>query len=329
MSQKIGVYVGNKEIRIVSVDVTTKIDVKTRFAVPLEIPNFYAEITAEMVRKLESSILSLKDFCRKNKLLEQEAFIVLPDGESSMQILSMPIVSEKEVLSAVELQAEEFIPYPVSQSALDYQVLTVDEKNHQSAIFVVAMLQDNVDRISDFILDVGLYPKSLEPVSTAFVRLLASGLYPVPAPLVLLLSVSESSTQSFILDTKTKQLIMVHNFNMGTSFFHKAIQNNLNLPFEDAARELMKLNIDSDIAKKIIIPLFTEYSKEVQKILLASTEKIGIVPKVMFVYGDAMNTFVNLLKQSNSGAGIDVRPFTLTTKEDNKDDIMQCIAATI
>ncbi|MEK9179033.1 MAG: pilus assembly protein PilM, partial [Patescibacteria group bacterium] len=267
--------------------------------------------------------------CRKNKLLEQEVFIVIPDEESSMQILSMPIVSEKEVLSAVELQAEEFIPYPVSQSALDYQVLSVNEKDHQSAIFVVAMLQEIVDRISDFVLDVGLYPKSLEPMSTAFVRLLTSGLFPVPSPLVLLLSVSDSSTQSFILEVKTKQLIMVHNFNMGMSFFHKAIQNNLNLPYVDAVKELRKLNVDSDIAKKVIVPLFGEYSKEIQKILLASTERIGIVPKVMYVYGDSMYTFISLLKQSNAGAGIDILPFTLSTKENQIDEFMPGVAAAV
>lgn len=329
MSQKVGIFIGRKDVRIVCVEVGAKIDVKSRVIIPLDVTDFYAELTADMAKKLDTNILTIKTLLQKNKLLEQEAFVVLPDEESSMQILSMPIVSEKEVLSAVELQAEEFIPYPVSQSALDYQVLSVNDKEHTSAIFVVAMLQELVDRISDFVLDVGLYPKTLEPLSTTFVRLLTSGLYPTAFPLILLLTISESSTESIILDTKNKQLIMTHNFNMGSSFFVKAIQNNLNVPYDDALKEFRKLTLGTDISNKVIQPLFAEYSREVQKILISSTEKIGIVPKVVLVYGECMYPFVELLKNSNAGAGLDIRPFTLSTKDDMKDEFMPAIAATV
>ena len=74
----------------------------------------------------------------------------------------------------------------------------------------------------------------------------------------------------------------------------------MNIPFEDSQKQFAQLKPESDLYTKIIAPLFAEFGKEVQKILVASTEKISLMPKALYVLEpNAGNTITNLFKHSS------------------------------
>ncbi len=300
MKDLVSVYLTAKEIRLATVEVADKIKISQAASLSLNVDDFFSNLSVAEEKKLNNTTGFLRELLKTAKLLDSNAHIVIPDEMCSFQILNLPFVSEKEILSAIEIQAEEFIPYPLDKSSFDYQILAAKQEEKQMSVLVIATLQELIDRVADYFLDSGLYPTTIEPESTAFYRFFFSNLYGLEAhALMLMLNVGKKSTQVSILDFKNKILLMTYSFNLGINFFIRAIQNNLNLSLTDSIKTFSSLKTDTELYEKIIKPLFLEYAKEVQKILLASTKRIGVMPSSIFVYGEQTAVFSMLLKQMN------------------------------
>lgn len=300
MKARIGIAFESNIARIVYLKSDPKPVVTDAFEIPLGINTIFGNLNIDEEKQLIKTAGLVKSTLKAKKIGEGELFAVLPDEYCSLRILRLPLVSEKEIISAIELQAEEFIPYPVEEANFDYQILATDEKEREMSVLVVATYKKIVERLSNFILDCGMFPNILEPQSAAMIRMFFNGYFLVGGELLLLANVGEKSTQTAILDIKNKQVLMMHDFNLGTNFFVKAIQGNLNIPLEDAQKQFLQLKTDSDLYTKIISPLFNEFSKELQKILVASTEKISMMPKELYVLEqNASVTLAGLFKHSS------------------------------
>lgn len=324
MKDLVSVYLTAKEVRLATIEIADKIKISHAMGMSLNVDDFFSNLSTGEEKKINNTVGVVQELLKINKLLDSNAHIVIPDEVCSFQILDLPFISEKEILSAIEIQAEEFIPYPLDKSGFDYQILAAKEKEKQMLVLVVATLQEIVDRVADYFLDSGLYPITIEPESTAFYRFFFGNIYALEGhSLMLMLNVGKKSTQVSILDLKNKVLLMTYSFNLGANFFVRAIQNNLNLSLTDSLKTFSTLKLGTDLYEKIIKPLFLEYSKEVQKVLLASTKRIGIMPSAIFVYGESAEIFSLLFKQMNFLSNIYV--FSLTEKSLKKQVFFESI----
>lgn len=299
MKSKLGMSISSSSTHVVYMQGDVKPQILDAFVVPLAVSNIFGNLTIDEEKQLIKTAGIIKSTLKTKKMLEGELFVTIPDEYCSLRILRLPLVSEKEILSAIELQAEEFIPYPVEEANFDYQILATDEKEREMSVLVVATYKKIVERLSNFILDCGIYPNILEPQSAAMIRMFFNGYFLVQGDLILLANIGEKSTQTAILDIKNKQILMMHDFSLGTNFFVKAIQGNLNIPLEDAQKQFAEIKLDSDLYSKIVAPLFIEFSKEIQKILIASTDKINLMPKSLYVLeSDLVGSIAHLFRNS-------------------------------
>ncbi|MFA6005031.1 MAG: pilus assembly protein PilM [Patescibacteria group bacterium] len=299
MKTRLGISFDSKNAYLAYSKADPVLQVSDAFSVALGVNNLFGNLTVDEEKQLIKTSGVIKSTLKAKKIGDTELFVTLPDEYCSVRILKLPLVSEKEIISAIELQAEEFIPYPVDEANFDYQILVTDEKEREMSVLVVATYKKIAERLSNFILDCGLYPTSLEPQFISVIRIIFNGYFSVPQDLILLISAGDKSSQAAILDMKNKLILMMHDFNLGMNFFVKAIQTNLNVPAEDAEKQLATMKTSGDLYEKIISPLFAEYSKEVQKILIASTEKISLMPKALYVMEpDPEGVITNLFKNS-------------------------------
>lgn len=274
---------------------------QTAFSASLKTTNFFESFVAVEERQITETAQLFKKIFEQYKLLDLNVQVVIPDDLCSLQVLRLPIVSEKEIVSVIEFQAEEFIPYPIKSTSIDYQILSIDEKEQKMSVLVVASLTNLINKISDTMLEAGLYPGSIEPESTVLYRLLLEGYCQNQQDLTLLLNIGEKNTQASLLDIKNKVLIMTHNFNLGISFFLKALQYNLNLSLQDSIDKFVALSTTEDVYLKVMRPLVLEYAKEVEKIFSASQEKLGMLPKTVTVFSsDKTNLLVSFLQEVNA-----------------------------
>jgi Tfp pilus assembly PilM family ATPase len=300
MKTRLGMSFDSKNIYVSYSKADPVLQVTDAFVVTLGINNMFGNLTVDEEKQLIKTAGIFKSTLKAKKINDAQLYVTLPDEYCSVRILRLPLVSEKEIISAIELQAEEFIPYPVDEANFDYQILVTDEKEREMSVLVVATYKKLAERISNFILDCGLFPTTLEPQFLSIIRAFFNAYLTVPHDLLLLISAGEKNSQAAILDMKNKLILMMHDFNLGLNFFIKAIQTNLNIPFEDAEKQLSSMKTNSDLYEKIVGPLFGEYSKEVQKILVASTEKISLMPKALYILEqDSEGVLTNLFKHSS------------------------------
>ncbi|PJE62357.1 hypothetical protein COU88_05410 [Candidatus Roizmanbacteria bacterium CG10_big_fil_rev_8_21_14_0_10_39_6] len=325
MSKVLGVSIYENNIVFVRLSNDTKpymIDKIVHF--DNKIPHFFEQITKAKSKETTQAVNIIRDTLKKEGMSELEAHIVLPDHTSSTQILSLPLITEKEIVSAIELQADEFIPYPIEKATFDYQVLSVDKEKNSMSVLVAVMLKELVNSIEGFILDIGLYPLSVEPVTTSFYRLLFGKYMKEKENIVLFLNIDNRSTQASIINLSQQLLLMTYSFSIGNDFFLRGIQSYQNIGDKESSDQFMKIAENPKI-QPITSSLFAEFSKEIRKIFLSSTEKIGTTPKHIIIYSQYLNAFQWLF--TNDSASILPQTTTIDIEDMKKSGVIKLAPA--
>ncbi len=308
MKRAVGINLNHNKLKVSVVDVNGSYHIQNFFELDLKILDFYGNLSLEEEKEVTKISALLKNNFQAARLMEMEASITIPDQVCSLQIIKLPLVSEKEIVSAIELQAEEFVPYPIEKASFDYQILSTNQQEKQMSVLVVVSLKDMINRVADFVLELGLYPATLEPESTAVFRYLSGNMYNSPDQLVLFMNIGNQSTQASIMNVKQKQLVTTHSFNIGLNFFTKALHNNLNINLVEAVNLFAKLKKENSEYQKILSPVFQEYDKEIQKILAMAMARLSVpVKNILISAENGIDTFVSLFKDALGQAGYNIQ----------------------
>ena len=283
MKLKLGCYLRDNVLDVVAADASEPIVVRTASSFELKVPSFFETLSIDDEKNLELTTANIQKALASQKLTELETNIIIPDELCSLQIIRLPLVSEKEIISAIELQSEEFVPYPIEKATFDYQVLSIDKTNNTMFLLLVVALKENVDKASNFLLNLGLYPVGLETETTALIRLILNNYFKIEDKYSMIINIGKSFTQITILNISQKQLVTTNSINIGNQFFYKALQNNLNVPIETAKQIFTTLKSTDLNYEKVVKPIFAEYAKQIQAILIAALEKIGTLPSRVYL----------------------------------------------
>jgi len=97
----------------------------------------------------------------------------LPEEKSFSQVIQMPKMSDEELRLAVPFEAENYIPLPIDQVYLDFQVISpVKDYLNYLEVLIVAMPKKIVDSYVFCFKKAGLIPIALEAESEAIARAL-------------------------------------------------------------------------------------------------------------------------------------------------------------
>ncbi len=178
----------------------------------------------------------------------------LPEEKSFFQIIQLPKMEKEELRSAVIFEAENYIPMPIEEVYLDFQVIepVVNHLNHLD-VLVGAMPKTIVDSYVSCLKKAGLIPWALEIESQAIARALVKNETSV-APLVLI-DFGENNTQLII-------------------FAGHSIRFTCSIPISSQRLTLAiaeSLKIDPNEAEKIKIKYSLSDEKEKNKIFQAIT----------------------------------------------------------
>lgn len=134
---------------------------------------------AEEVKKRAAALISA--ICKKARTKSKKAVAGLPNFSIFSSTISLPKMSRKELSSAIHWEAKKFIPLPIEEVTLDWQVLSSDDKNTQ--ILLTAAPKNLVRKYVDILNLAGLEFLSLETESFALTRVLV-GRDPSPVAII-------------------------------------------------------------------------------------------------------------------------------------------------
>ncbi|KXK07232.1 MAG: Competence protein A [Microgenomates bacterium OLB22] len=208
----------------------------------------------------------------------------------------MPTLTEKEMISAIKYQADQFIPVPIDKVTISLEMLEENKKAKITKTLIVAAPNSHIHRITQLCEELALYPLNMENEVSAYFRILRhlknTGLSPqIPSEGHLLVAnIGSEATSLYVYDVVTMTPVMVHTFSIGTSLWVKDLMTNLQLDEQKAAQLLATsglLATGADKKTTVMGPVLAEYLGEIKRYLLSLRQRTDttIAPAKCLVLG--------------------------------------------
>ena len=228
-----------------------------------------------LAKIIKEAILKLK----RGKIKTRYVVASLPEEKAFLQVIQLPIMKEEELKKAVIFEAENYIPLPIDEVYLDFQVVK-PVYNHLDHIdiLIAALPKKTVDPYLNSIKKAGLHPKSFEIESQAISRaMIKNELSPFP---ILLIDFGATRT-SFIIFSGYS-LRFTASIPVSSQKFTEAISKTLKIDLAEAEKLKIKHGIEeklkikfknekSEIEKEksnifeALIPSFTDLTEQIKK----------------------------------------------------------------
>lgn len=221
-------------------------------------------IIEEGVIKNEDALSKIIKTACKNvegkKLNTKYVVASLPEEKSFLQIIQMPKMKEEELKTAIFFEAENYIPLPISEVYLDFQVIA-PIKNHLDHlnVLIVATPKKIVNSYVSCLKKAGLIPLALEVETEAIARALVKN--ETSASPIVLVDFGETNTDFIIFYGHS--VCFTCSIPVSSQQLTMAISDKLKIGFDKAE----KLKINCNIAEEEKIPKGNPKSKEILKIM--------------------------------------------------------------
>lgn len=105
----------------------------------------------------------IKAVLMESEIKTKEAIFSLPDFSTFFTTFELPKMSQKEMQQAIEFEARKYIPIPISEVILDWQIIPGDDKGKEnSRILIIAVPKSVVDQYKSVAKEAGLKIIALE-----------------------------------------------------------------------------------------------------------------------------------------------------------------------
>jgi len=197
--------------------------------------------------------------------------------------IQLPIMTEEEMEASIQWEAEQYIPFEISEVNLDFQILGGDPNDaSQMDVILVAAKKDFVSDYVSMLRECGFNPVIMD-IDCFSVQNVFESNYGIEAEIVALIDMGASSMNVNIL--KDGMSVFTRDIQVGGSAYNEEIQKRLGLNHEDA--EKVKLgeevdDVDPQTVAAILDDATDALTQEVQRSIdffsaTSSDEKVGKV----------------------------------------------------
>lgn len=217
------------------------------------------------LRYADNDLASLiKDVLLESNINTHDAVFSIPAASSFVVKITLPKITPKEVESAIPFEARKYIPIPMSEVILDWDILPSDERN-QNDVLLVALSREIVEKYKRVAGIAGLNVRALEIETFSLVRSLV-GHDPTPQAVI---NLGYRSTTLALIDQG--KLRISHNFDRGSNELTKALERGLNVNQERAEQIKRDIGLGERIEEKeissIMVPLLDMLFGEVGRVI--------------------------------------------------------------
>ncbi len=257
---------------------------------------FFKSDTEVAVQKQSESI---KKLLEQLKIKKKTVHIILPDTNTFSRFVEMPKLNEKELLSAIKYQADQFIPMPLEDTNIDIEVVHEDAKTSKLITLISAAPKKLIHKVENMVEFIGLVPESIETEISTIARLSGQLFKKTTATTslkqgVLLINIGMNSTTVYGFDQANGILIYNHTFNIGLSLFIKELQVNLNIDSNKAAELLNSIGVSKNASYTLDVILaaaIKDFLTEIQKAIDVLSSSYGLSLTGIFLFQDAQKFF--------------------------------------
>ena len=209
---------------------------------------------------------------------------------------------EREV--QIRVEAEQYIPYPLDEVSLDFEVQGVNAKNPNKVdVLLVASRTENIEKRVEVIEIAGLKPKIVEVESHALERaygLLVDNL-PIGANVVGVLDVGHTQMTLTVLDRG--KVVYSREQSFGGKQLTQEIQQRYGLSFSEAGFAKKERNLPDDYETEVLYPFLDALSQQASRALqfFFSSSQYTSIDHLLLAGGSANIQGLVKLLQDNLG----------------------------
>lgn len=198
--------------------------------------------------------------------------IAIPAYRTFTRSLRLPHLKPKELNEAVQLEAEQYIPLPLNELCLDYEIIR--KMDDSMELFVAATPRNIVDSYLALAQILGLETVLIEPTLGALGRLFSEDPQSdVPAIIINLGSVSSDIS---IFD---RQVLVTGTVQGGGEDFTRSIKEKLGVSLQEAAliktRYGLRVSKKQSEIKEALSPILQDIVKEIRRMVRYYGERYG------------------------------------------------------
>lgn len=197
----------------------------------------------------------------------------LPENKAFIQVIKMPRMKKEELKTAVPFEAENYIPLPIEEAYLDFQILPpFHNRSDHLDILIAALPKKTIDSYVSCLKKAGLIPLALEVESQSIARtLIKNRVSPFP---VFIIDFGKSRT-SFIIFSGYS-LRFTSSISISSQKLTEAIANTLKVDLNEAEKLKIEHGLiaekrSSRSRKKVIgiidpmVPVLNDLVKQIKR----------------------------------------------------------------
>lgn len=212
-------------------------------------------------KSLEAVSAAIRKLVSDVKLSKNQVNFALPEQFVYTRLISFPPLKDEEINSAVEWQAEGYIPIAKKDAILDWEIVSRTEKGVQ--ILLIAAPKSLVNKYIKVIEGAGLTPVAVETELIALTRVVA-----IPAQTALIVDFGAVSTDIAIC--VNRQLMFARSVPSAGSAFTRAVAAAIGVDVSQAEEYKRTYGLSAELQGKVknalssvLTPLLDEVKKAV------------------------------------------------------------------
>ncbi|KKR12010.1 MAG: Type IV pilus assembly protein PilM [Candidatus Woesebacteria bacterium GW2011_GWA1_39_21] len=279
----VGLDIGSKTIKIVELE-------ETRGTYRLRasgIIGYKSSANDNLVDDKEVAVLSdiIRKLHKEAKIVGKDTVVSIPETQVYTRMIHFPLLTDSEIASAVKWEAEQYIPFPIDEAVIDYQVVDKNENATPPNVQVLLIAAPKV-LVNRYIKLIQMSKLDLVAVETELMAISRS-----ICPLDQTVIVADFGARSTnIAIVKNASLMMSRSIPTAGDAFTRAVAQGLGIESQQAEEYkktygLSSSNLDGKI-KSILYPVLRMVSDEIKKAMhFYQSEAEGQAPRSLILTG--------------------------------------------
>jgi type IV pilus assembly protein PilM len=276
-TKPLGLDIGGSSIKAVWLsDQNNAVSLSAAITVPTPSKGMLSEAPLDE----EEMARSIHQLIEEAKIETQVVNVALPENKVYTKVLEMPILSDKELSSAIYWEAEQYIPVPLESITLDWKVLKRPEKTDADTKMQVLLVGAPTSLIAKYQKILGMAGLTISYIETEILSTIRALMFPYMQkkdsvfPNTLIVTIGAMSTSLAIV--KSGVIVFTYSIAIGGAAINRAIASDFGFSLTQAEEYKKTYGISQkDLGGKI--------SESTKPILLSI---IGEVKKAIAFYKD-------------------------------------------
>lgn len=173
----IGLDISTGSIKVAEVNISRREPILTNLAI-IMLPE--GAVRDGEIDSPETVSTYLRELWKQNRITRKRVILGIANQKVIVRPMDLPYMPEEELESAVKYQVQEFIPIPIDDAIVDYEVVDeymTGEEERMQTILLAAAHREMVTSFMDACLGAGLTPEAIELKAFSMARSLVKKEY--------------------------------------------------------------------------------------------------------------------------------------------------------